>query len=50
MPVAYHSKYYTIRASSLENKFLPQDYIDDLLSYEIDKFKRYVLAEFSVFE
>ena len=46
----YRDKYYTVRASSLENKNLPQDYIDDLLSYEWDEFKRYVLGDFNVFE
>lgn len=46
----YRANYFTIRASSLENKFLPQDYIDNLLSFDEDYFKRYVLGEFNVFE
>jgi hypothetical protein len=29
---------------------LPQDYIDNLLSFDDDYFKRYVLGEFNVFE
>ena len=42
--------YYTFRASSLENKYLPDDYIDNLMSFDTDYFKRYVLGEFNVFE
>ena len=50
LSVKEHKKYYTIRASSLENKYLPEDYIENLLSFNPDKFKRYVLWEFHVFE
>ena len=50
IPEDYKKTYYTIRASSLENKNLPDDYIDNLLSFEEDYFKRYVLGEFNVFE
>lgn len=50
MPEKYRGAYYTFRASSLENKHLPQDYIDNLLSFDTDYFKRYVLGEFNVFE
>jgi len=50
IPENYLKTYYTIRASSLENKNLPYDYIDNLLSFEEDYFKRYVLGEFNVFE
>lgn len=46
----YRARYYTVRASSLENSNLPEDYIDDLLSYTGDEFRRYVLGDFNVFE
>lgn len=50
VPENYRDAYYTCRASSLENRNLPQDYIDNLLSFDTDYFKRYVLWEFNVFE
>ena len=50
VPEKYRGIYYTFRASSLENKNLPEDYIDNLLSFDQDYFKRYVLWEFNVFE
>lgn len=50
IPEQYRAMYYSFRASSLENKFLPPDYIDNLLSFDTDYFKRYVLWEFNVFE
>ena len=50
IPEKYRGMYYTFRASSLENKYLPDDYIDNLMSFDTDYFKRYVLGEFNVFE
>ena len=43
-------KYYTFKAPSNENTFLPSDYLDVLNSYTGDLFKRYVEADFNVFE
>ena len=42
--------YYTLRASSLENKYLPTDYVESLLQYKWDQFKKYVLWSFDIFE
>lgn len=50
VPVDARDKYYTTRASSLENRHLPKDYIESLMEFDEDYFKRYVLGEFNVFE
>lgn len=42
--------YYTLRASSLENKYLPTDYVESLLQYKGDQFQKYVLWSFDIFE
>lgn len=45
-----HKKYFTFKAPSNENTNLPEDYLDVLNSYTGDLFKRYVNADFNVFE
>lgn len=43
-------KYWTIKAPSNENTYLPEDYLDVLNSYTGDLFERYVNASWNVFE
>jgi len=43
-------KYWTIKAPSNENSYLPEDYLEVLNSYTGDLFARYVEASFNVFE
>ncbi len=44
------ANYYTFKAPSNENTNLPEDYLDVLNSYTGDLYKRYVNADFNVFE
>jgi PBSX family phage terminase large subunit len=46
----YRDKYFTIKAPSNENTYLPEDYLDVLNSYTGDLYERYVRASFNVFE
>lgn len=50
IPEENRKEYYTYRASSLENKHLPSDYIDTLMTFDGTLFDRYVLGEFNIFE
>ena len=44
------AKYWTIKAPSDENTYLPEDYLSVLNSYTGDLYDRYVRASFNVFE
>lgn len=50
IPEEARKNYFTFKASSLENKFLPSDYIETLMSFDWTLFDRYVLWEFNIFE
>lgn len=50
IPAEAQKNYFTFRASSLENKYLPSDYIETLMSFEWSLYDRYVLWEFNIFE
>lgn len=50
LPEDARSRYFMLRASSLENKFLPEEYIRELLTLEGTLYVRYVEWWFNAFE
>jgi phage terminase large subunit len=39
-------RFYIVHSSSIENKYLPQDYLEELMDYPDEEFKMYVMGQF----